>query len=234
MVEEGKSLIGVGVYTVPEAARLTRVPARRIKRWLTGYSFRSAGAARTSPPVWQPQIASDGTLVLSFRDLLEVRFVDSFRRHGVGWKSIRIAAERAAEIVEDSHPFSTKRFKTDGSSIFADILHETGEESLLDLVRSQYELKTVVEPFLFEGLEFSDLGIAPVRWWPLGQDRRVVVDPERSFGQPIVTPGSIPTKILAQALRAEGDVATVARWFEVAPEAVEDASEFEAGLAKAA
>ena len=159
--------MGLGVYSVPEAARLTGVSASRIRRWLQG--------SHTSPPLWRRQIASEDSLILSFRDLLEVRFIDAFRRHGVSWKSIRVAAECAAEIVHDSYPFSTRRFKTDGRSIFAEILQETGDESLLDLVKSQYEFKSIVEPFLFEGLEFSALGIEPVRWWPLGMNRRVVI-----------------------------------------------------------
>jgi uncharacterized protein (DUF433 family)/DNA-binding transcriptional MerR regulator len=218
MAERTGSVLGLGVYSVAEAARLTGISAGRIRRWLRG----------------QRRDAAVEPLVLSFRDLLEVRFVDAFRKHGVSWKAIRVAAERAEEIVQDAHPFSTKRFKTDGSSIFADIVQKTGEESLLDLVKSQYELKSVVDPFLFEGLEFSDPGIEPVRWWPLGRNHRVVIDPERSFGQPIVVPESVPTAVLARAVQAEGSVEAVARWYLVDAQAVEDAVEFESRLATAA
>jgi uncharacterized protein (DUF433 family) len=230
----GESLLGLGVYSVPEAARLTGVSSRRIRRWVQGYSYVEGGTAHTSAPLWRRQIASEDSLILSFRDLLEVRFVDAFRRHGVSWKAIRVAAECAAEIVQDAYPFSTRRFKTDGRSIFAEILQETGDESLLDLVKSQYEFKSIVEPFLFDGLEFSALGIEPVRWWPLGMGRRVVIDPERSFGQPIVDPESVPTRVLALAFKAEKSIQSVARWYEVDPRSVEDAMEFEAQHAKAA
>jgi len=234
MAHDKESLLGLGVYTVPEAARLTGVSPRRIRRWLQGYTFKSGGAAHASPRLWQRQIEGGESLVLSFRDLLEVRFVDAFRRHGVSWKAIRRAAECAAEVIQDSYPFSTKKFKTDGRSIFADIVQKTGEESLLDLVKSQYELKSIVDPFLFEGLEFSPAGVEPVRWWPLGTDRRVVIDPERAFGQPIVSPESVPTVVLARAFKAEGSAQAVARWYMVDPKSVEDAVEFEGRLAKAA
>ncbi|MFL6196986.1 MAG: DUF433 domain-containing protein, partial [Thermoanaerobaculia bacterium] len=167
----------------------------------------------------------EDSVALTFRDLLEVRFVQFFRARGVGWKVIKQAAECASEIIQDSHPFSTKRFKTDGRSIFAEIVQATGEESLLDLAKRQYEFKSFVEPFLFEGLEFSNLGIAPVRWWPLGRNRRVTIDPERAFGQPICTPESVPTTILAKAYRAEGSIDAVARWFMVHPKSVADAVE---------
>ncbi len=236
MAQRKQSLLGVGVYTVPEASRLTGVTSPRIRRWLTGYTFKSGEAVHSSSPLWQRQIPSTSEeLVLSFRDLLEVRFVNAFRRHGVSWKVIRRAAEHAAVIVQDSHPFSTRRFKTDGRSIFATIVQETGEESLLNLAKSQYEFKNIVEPFLFEGLEFSEISGAPVRWWPLGRDRRVVIDPDRLFGQPIITPGSVPTAILASAVKAEdGSIDAVARWYLVDVNAVKDAVEFEDKLAAAA
>jgi len=234
MEPQRQSLLGQGVYSVQEAARITHVPAPRIRRWLAGYTFKSGGTVRSSPPLWQRQIVSDDSVALSFRDLLEIRFVDAFLRHGVRLPVIRTAAEKAAEIIGDSHPFSTKQFKTDGRSIFAEIVQTSGEQSLLDLTKSQYAFKSVMEPFLFEGLEFPESGNQPLRWWPLGQDHRVVIDPERSFGQPIVAPESVPTAVLAHAFRAEGSIDAVAQWYEVDPRSVRDAVDFENTLAIAA
>jgi uncharacterized protein (DUF433 family) len=234
MSQRERSLLGMGLYTVPEASRLTGIPAARIRRWIKGHTYKSGEAIRVSPPLWRQDLPSGDDLGLSFRDLLEVRFVDAFRRHGVSWKTIRAAAEKAAEIVQDSHPFSTKRFKTDGRNIFAELVQHTGRESLLDLARSQYGFKEVMEPFLFEGLEFSELGIEPIRWWPLGRGRRVVIDPERSFGQPIVTPESVPTSVLARAFESEASYEAVARWYLVDPKSVQDAVEFETTLSAAA
>jgi uncharacterized protein (DUF433 family) len=234
MTPQRQSLLGLGVYSVREAARITHVSAPRIRRWLAGYTFTSGDASHTSRPLWQRQIVSGDSTALSFRDLLEVRFVDAFLRHGVRLPVIRTAAEKAAEIIGDSHPFSTKQFKTDGRSIFAEIVQVSGEPSLLDLTKSQYAFKSVMEPFLFEGLEFPEFGNHPERWRPLGPDRRVVIDPERSFGQPIVTPESVPTSVLARAFHVEGSIDAVARWYEVDPRSVRDAVDFENTLAIAA
>ena len=40
LINEPK-LVGVGLYTVPEAARLTKVPSPTIRRWLFGYRTES-------------------------------------------------------------------------------------------------------------------------------------------------------------------------------------------------
>jgi uncharacterized protein (DUF433 family) len=85
--------------------------------------------------------------------------------------------------------------------------------------------------YLYDALEYSEFDDL-VRWWPLGKERRVLVDPRRSFGHPIVQEG-VPTAILARSYRAEGSAAAVARWFEVTEESVADALDFERSRAAA-
>jgi len=230
-VNDAMSLLGVGIYSVPEAARLTEVSANRIRRWLGGYDFKvKDGSVHKSPALWQGAIREGKELSLSFRDLIEVRFVDAFRKHGVSWEVLRLSAQRAAELFQVTHPFSAKRFRTDGKSIFADIVSESGEESLVDLFKNQYGFKKILDPYLYRGLEFSpsdDL----LRWWPMGQKRKVVLDPARAFGQPIVSTGYIQTTVLASAYRAEESFERVANWFGTDARSVRDAVEFEGKLA---
>jgi hypothetical protein len=110
-MNNGQSFLGIGVYTVPEAAWMTGVSSPRIRRWLRGYKFRVGDKTHTSSAVWKPVLpALENTLALSFRDLIEVRFVDYFLKQGVAWKLLRLAAGYAGEIVNSTHPFSTKNF----------------------------------------------------------------------------------------------------------------------------
>jgi uncharacterized protein (DUF433 family) len=225
------SLLGVGLYTVPEAARLTGIPQARLRRWLRGYTYRIGEAVEASEPVWRRQLPEiDGTLGLGFLDLMEARFVDEFRKAAVPWRVIRLGAERARELYGADHPFSSQRFRTDGRTIFAEIIDQTGEPQLLDLVKSQFAFARVIGPSLYAGIEFSNRDM-PVRWWPLGRQTPVVIDPARSFGQPIVSTAGIPTSVLADAVVAEGSVAKVARLFRIPPQSVHAALRFEQRIA---
>jgi len=58
---------------------------------------------------------------LSFRDLIELRFVKTFRDLGVGLTTIRDCYRRAVDEIHDDRPFSTQRFRTDGKTIFLEI-----------------------------------------------------------------------------------------------------------------
>jgi uncharacterized protein (DUF433 family) len=167
-------------------------------------------------------------VALGFLDLIEVRFVDAFLRAGVSWKTMRKALQAAREEIETSHPFCTNRFATDGSRILLKPATESADAALLDMISSQFEFQRFVAPFLKQ-LEFAEDTLT--RWWPMGRERNVVVDPARNLGQPTAAKSGVPTEVLARSVKANESVETVARWYEAQPAEVTDAVEFEESLA---
>lgn len=225
------TLFGIGLYTIAEASRLTDIPAARLSRWLRGYTYRGgAGRPVKSEPVWGRQVPDiDGIAGLGFLDLIEARFVDAFRKASVPWAMIRRCAEHARTLIGSDHPFSSQRFRTDGRTIFAEIVDRAGEKQLLDLAKSQLAFGRIIGPSLYAGIEFSERD-TPVRWWQ--EKDLIVIDPARAFGQPIVSDVGIPTSTLADAVTAEGSVAAAARLFRAEPRAVRAAVRFERRLAE--
>jgi uncharacterized protein (DUF433 family) len=167
-----------------------------------------------------------GQLSLSFLDLMEVRFVHAFREHGVSWKVIRRAEEHAADVLRTTHPFATNRFRSDGETILGDIADRTN--GLWDMAHKQRVFADVVDAFM-KGIEWADDGLA-ARWRPLEDSMRVVVDPARSFGVPLLDDENVPTRAIFDAVEAGESVDAVAAWFEVPVESAMDAVRFERRL----
>lgn len=224
--------IGVGSYTAPEAARLLHTSPRNINRWLRGYVYRRAGEERHMAPLWRSQLSMvDDHLEIGFRDLIELRFVKAFTDAGVGLLAIRNCLEYARECANDDHPFSTRRFQTDGRTIFLESIERSGESKLLDLKKRQYAFRQIIER-TFKDLDIEDDAVA--RWRPFNGKQSIIIDPQRSFGQPIASKSGVPTVTLAQAVEAEGSVEKVARLYEVTAAVVRDALKFEESLQRAA
>lgn len=242
------SALGRGVYSTSEALRLINfrrqfeagprsISRRTIVRWLRGYDYSRAGETRHSDPLWQPDYANDDdTLELSFRDLIELRFVKTFKDHGLSLPTIRTCFKRAVEAVHDDRPFSTQKFRTDGRTIFLEITSDVREGELIDLKRRQNVFHSFILPSLHD-LEFDADIVA--RWFPLGKERRtIVIDPARAFGRPIVLDGGVPIEVLADAVEIEESaqpdsvkMQRVAKLYEVPVAAVRDAVSFHHRLA---
>lgn len=222
------NLVGIGLYSFPEASKLTGIESSRLRRWLRGYSFHRKGVetTRASGPLWESPLLRDELDALSFSDLLEVRFVDAFRQHGVSLHTIRVAAKHAKELFNTDYPFTCRRFQTDGRAVFTEAIRETGESEMIDLAKKQYVFDRVVRPSLYTGIEFGADELAK-RWFPVHNSKAIVLDPQIAFGKPIVTDVGIRTDILFEAFQAEQDKQTVARLYEIPVGAVEQAIRFE-------
>ena len=215
--------LGTGSYTVHEAARLLREKPRNIRRWLGGYAFSRTGAATQMPPLWISQLQIDGHLELGFRDLIELRFVVAFVRAGLGLQTIRNCLTRARDIIGVDRPFSTGLFRTDGRSIFLESLRTDGGE-LLDLKRKQYVFRDVVEQ-TFKDLDLQEGEVT--QWRPYGGRPSIVLDPQRSFGQPIASASGVPTATLADAAEVEGSAERAAFLYDVSVPVLRDVLAFE-------
>jgi hypothetical protein len=146
-------------------------PVGKIRRWLKGYDFKSGERLRHSDAVWQGELRPiENKLALSFRDLLELRFVDAFISAGVSWRTMRRAHSRAQIKLKTTHPFCSNRIFTDGRSILLRQGEEDSDRVLIDLANDQAEFARIVEPFRKE-LEFSGSDII---WWPLGKERQIL------------------------------------------------------------
>jgi len=76
----------------------------------------------------------------------------------------------------------------------------------------------------------NSIRIIAARWFP-STNRRIVIDPARSFGQPVVEKEGVPTSVLARSYKAEQSLKRVARWYDVDVRSVRAAVEFERRLA---
>jgi hypothetical protein len=121
-----------------------------------------------------PELKEKG--VLTFLDLIELFLVSRFRQQGVSMPAIRETRKIAA----------TGRFHANGRALIEEkerrIPGRASQRVYEDLQRSQWVLAEVAES-LIQKLDYT--GDLARRYWPLGTERHVVLDPARSFGKPI-------------------------------------------------
>ena len=231
-----RTAIGVGTYSLRDAALLLHIPYGKLRRWAAGYWYPAVEEDRFSAPVVSGEIDELDERILSFHELMELFVIGFFRRSGVSMPVIRVARAHAQILFKSEYPFATEQIRTDGSGLFID-LHEVenvpSRRLKLELSKSQITYRELVEPFFRKQIDFASDGLAST-YWPLGRGKPVLLDARRSFGRPILLRNGTPTFVLYGMRQGGEQPDRIAAWYEITPEELDAALEYEQSLRAAA
>ena len=217
---------GTGLYTVSEAAQIVGVRPATLHRWMNLLAVFPERADKQTAA--DDRAATDAAV--PFLALIEYLLVKLLRDGGFSLTTIVATARQAALRWQTAYPFAIQEFSTAGVQLFSRALAQHDHKGVLDVMVSGEESFERIARSFFRNVEY-DAGWA-ARYWPLGREGRIVLDPARSFGQPIDAETGVPTGVLFAAVHAgqgQSDV-LVADWFEIPIAAVEAAVRYEAAL----
>lgn len=219
----------IPAYTVGEAAHYLGVPASTVRSWFAGTSYSHQGNRRKFKPVIKPADAKH--LGLSFSNLVEAYVLTAIRRkHRIGLPTIRKGLEYLTGKLDSQRPLLTEQFATKGKELYV----ELGE--VINLTRNgQVEMADMILAYL-ERVERDAKGL-PIKLYPFmrsqpprDQPRTVVIDPQISFGRPVLAGTGIPTAVLAEQFKAGDQPAALAKAYGAEEQAVWDAIRCELDL----
>ncbi len=213
-------ILGMGIYSPREAARLVGLKPQDVRRWTRG--------SGPTLPLWNAYFQElDDSSEISFLDLIEVRVVSSLRRNGISLQAIRFAIEYAQEEFKIDRPLATLSFKTDGKEILINAVENDGELTSLNFKRAgQKVFSKIIQQSLVD-LEFENA--RPVRWKPKNA-KSVVIDPERAFGAPILDEFGISTRVIYDEYQNFNDLSYLSKIYEVPKKIIQSAISFERSL----
>jgi len=165
---------------------------------------------------------------------MELRVVKALIDVGLSLQHVRRIARLASDLFQTPYPFASRRIFTDGHEVFASLTRDTDDPTLIEISSRHPQLiaRPIIADYITE-LDFDLHSSLAKRWWPLGRDVPIVLDPDVSFGAPVVAGTATRTEVLAGLVRVTG-VARAAEAFFVDESAATAAMEFESQLAAAA
>jgi len=222
---------GRGIYTLTTAAKILKMNPQKLRRWIKGYTYLKNIECRSYKPLIKTEFEYDpNDVIISFLDLTELLFINSFIHYGISIQKIRKAAVIASDLLKTSHPFAIRKMFTDGKSIFAKIAKKENDTSLLDLLKKQYQLEKIIEPILYECIDFGKHDHAE-KWWPLGKEREIVLDPTRNMGQPILNKYNVKTELIYELYKNNHSINEISDWYELDKAAIKTAISYEKDFA---
>lgn len=213
--------IGTGIYSVPEAAKILNIGTQKLGQWVRRY--------------WELEFLNDypknkieytfgegRERIFNFHTLIEMITVSRLRELGVSFKKIKKAHEIAAQIYQTPFPFAVEGFMTDKKEVIHN--HDEITSIILD-EKKQLAFRELIEPFC-EKIDFEKTSKLAKRFWPLGKDHEVIVDPNHRFGEPVVKDTNISTSMIFHLYEAGETVFFIADEYKITEKAVKDAIEF--------
>jgi uncharacterized protein (DUF433 family) len=208
--------IGEGIYTAPDVSRIFKIPYSKAKYWFKYYVrnrlFDTIGYRYFFP--------IKDTVAINFLSLIEMYVFYKFKEKKIKTSSIIKAHTKMAKYLHTPYPFASEEFYIYGEKIFFGQFDSLKEA--LDIEQSL--ISEYIAPFV-EKIKFDDKRLA-TKFYPLGRNRSVVINPENQFGQPTIDGTNILTATLYEYYLGKDSIETIAKLFDLSLENVKDAIEF--------
>jgi len=161
---------------------------------------------------------------MPFIGFAEAYVLCAFRRAGVPMQRIRPAARVLAEEIGIEHALASRRLYTDGGEVLYDYAAQRGDQDLVEptvLRTGQKQFSDLVKDYL-RRISYGNDGWVTQLQLPAYQHARVIVNPRRGFGLPLVVHGGARVEDLVDRFMAGDTVADIADDFGVPEPEVED------------
>jgi uncharacterized protein (DUF433 family) len=216
---ENKLSIGNGIYTIREIARILRLPYAKVHRWLNTYWEGELGKFFEGNYSWKVE----NSQAVGFHTLIEFYILVQFAEAGVKTREVLKAHVELSKELQTPFPFAQRnvleKIRTDGKKIF---LTSNGITCTLDGTK---QLNLSFIRLFLKNLEF-DSDLVASRFWPLGKDKGILVDPRRKFGHPVVNKSNIYPETIYNLYKAGEPEKFIAFTYEISEEDVRHAIEY--------
>ncbi|WP_113922708.1 DUF433 domain-containing protein [Cognataquiflexum aquatile] len=216
---ENKLTVGDGIYTVPDMAKILRLPYSKVNRWLNKYWDDRLGKEFQGQYSWRVE----STRAVGFHTLVEFYVMVQFAEAGVKPNAVLRAHIELGKNFNTIYPFAKREIieniKTDGKKIFFEY---DGQSITLD---GSKQLNLDFIKLFFKKLEFDDELLAS-KLWPVGKEKPIVCDPHHKFGQPTIVGTNIQTEVLYRLFKSNEPVDFIAGLYDLTEEEVQEAINF--------
>ncbi len=210
-----------GIYEVPEAARYIAATTTLFSRQLKHISSRNLLLwIKTGLALPTLSNIPAREMVITFEDMISMRIIALLRAAGISFPKIKEAEKYLRKLTGNPRPFATEQIWIGYTHIFSEfeafiVAASKSGQMGMDFIKE--DLKSV------HGLTFNERHVAST-WAPY---RDILLSPSIQFGRPCIAGTRIPTKTLANMVRAGDAIEFVAESYGLEMNKVKHAFEWE-------
>jgi uncharacterized protein (DUF433 family) len=205
------------LYTYQEAARLAKVSPSTVRNWLLGYSTKRGDVA----PLFNYTSKKDIAMV-SFLELIEIVIAATFRKsEKIAFQTVRRAYDNAKKEFGLEYPFAHFNLAALGGHIVHSMHEEKGNISRQTLDSpEQWTLPLAVKDILSTFDYYTEL---VNRWYPVGKEIPIVIDPKISTGLPTIIERGVTISTIHNRFKSGQHIGFISQDFDIDKDIIEEA-----------
>lgn len=209
------------VYTISQIAKLAGVHPITVRRWLYGAD---SASTKMRPVFSEIGKSKEAMAEVSFLQLAELVVVSRFRQRKVKLNTLRQAHAYACEVLTLEYPFAWLHLKTDGVHVFSDFERTHPDASLLTLDKKG---QLTLPGNVIQALELFDYEEEfAARWYPIGRNVPIVIDPRYGAGRPTIPHKRLPIASIYNRWKSGENISFISSDYSLPRKLVETALQY--------
>lgn len=213
---ENTTRIGQGIYTAADAARILKIPYPKAKYW-----FRNYARNRFIDADCSYHFEVNDLVVVNFFALIEMYVFYTLKEKGITTSKILTAHRIMSDFLDTPYPFAKEDMYINNKSL---LFGNENRELITADKRLQTVIINVLKPFVSK-VQFNDDRLAH-KFYPLGKQKTIVVNPENQFGQPIIEGTNILPETIQNLRKGGESMSSIAKLYNINVKQVKHAIEF--------
>lgn len=208
--------LGQGIYTAADASRILKIPYPKAKYWFKNYA-----RSRFNDSDFLYHFEVRDLTVVNFFALIEMYVFYTLKEKGITTSRILSAHNVMKDFLKTPYPFAKQDIYINNRSLLF------GDEKR-ELITADKRLQTVIirvlKPFVSK-VQFNDDRLAH-KYYPLGKEKTIVVNPENQFGQPVIEGTNILPETILNLSKGGESMTSIAKLYGINVKQVKHAIEF--------
>jgi len=206
------------MYTFSEAAQLAHVSTSTVTNWLRGYTSAGHDIA--------PLITTHdrNRAMVSFLNLIEIVVAGQFRKAlHVKYQTVLRAYDNAKQIFNLDYPFAHLELEALGGHIVQHYRNQPSGKSMQAMdTPEQWSLGLPLPNEVLNTIHQLDyLEELAAKWFPVGRDVPIVIDPQISTGIPTVIGTGVTIGAIHERFKAGHNIEFLAGDYELEPSVIQ-------------
>lgn len=212
--------LGTGIFTVPDISNILNLNYKKVHNLLNEYWDKRFANELGKKYSWSVH----NNKAVSFHTLVEFYIFFQLKEVGVPTQQILNAHSELSIRFNTTFPFAISEIINKMNCVGKRIVFEINENDLINLDSTKQLNMKFIKSFAHK-LDFDSDNLAN-KFYPLGKNKSVVVDPSHQFGQPVIKNTNIFPQTIFNLYKAKETKKFIAESYEISLKQVNDAIEY--------